>query len=229
MGGLIDQADGGRRKPPGDVVSQARQAWQDSMVRPIEELARSLRQRDPADLARRAACEFDGHALQLVYWREPARLLWPALAAAHPGDGKPYSTFDQAMLLYYLDCADGAPLAGRWIGFRELPNGGFYHQAYQGYSGNRLAQAFGTQPEAFDRAAHALGGKPVSDLGTSAFAFQPLPRIRLAAVLWPGDEDFSARSAVLFDAACSHYMTTDGLALLGGGLAGRLARSAPAT
>jgi hypothetical protein len=33
---------------------------------------------------------------------------------------------------------------------------------------------------------------------------------------------------VLFDAASRHYMTTDGLALLGGGLAGRLARPAPA-
>jgi hypothetical protein len=167
--------------------------------------------------------------LKLVYWQQPVRLPWPEMAAVRAIDGKPCSTFDQALLLYYLDCADGAPLAGRWIGFRELPNGAFYHQAYQGYSGNRLAQAFGLQPGIFDRAAQALGSEPITELGTSAFAFQPLPRIRLAAVLWPGDEEFAAHGAVLFDAACSHYMTTDGLALLGGGLAGRLARMAPAT
>lgn len=228
MSGLIDQADGGRPKPPEDVVHQARQAWQESMLRPIDELARSLRGRDPAEIARRAGCEFDGRALQLAYWREPVRLSWPDLEAVRAGNGKPCSTFDQAMLLYYLDCADGAPLADRWIGFRELANGAFYAQAYQGYSGNRVAQAFGSEPEAFERAAQASGGVPVSDLGTSAFAFQPLPRVRLAAVLWPADEEFSARAAILFDGASSHYMTTDGLALLGGGLAGRLVRAAPA-
>jgi hypothetical protein len=31
----------------------------------------------------------------------------------------------------------------------------------------------------------------------------------------------------LFDASASHYMTTDGLALLGGGLAGRLEKARP--
>lgn len=228
MGGLTDQADGGKRRPE-QVVDQARQAWQESMLRPIDELAESLRRRDPSDIARRAGCTFDGHALQLIYWREPVRLPWPELSAQRSADGNPCSTFDHAMLLYYLDCADGAPRADRWIGFRELPNGAFYAQAYQGYSGNRLAQAFGSDSQLFERAARASGGIPMMDLGTLAFAFQPLPCIRLAAVLWPGDEEFSARGAVLFDAACSHYMTTDGLALLGGGLAGRLTRSAPST
>jgi hypothetical protein len=227
MSGLIDQAEGGRRRPD-QVVDQARQAWQESMLRPIDELAQSLRQRDPASIAHRSGCGYDGHVLQLVYWQQPVHLPWPDLTATRAADGKSCSTFDHALLLYYLDCSDGAPLAGRWIGFRELPNGAFYHQAYQGYSGNRIAQAFGSHPEGFHGAARGLGGEPIADLGAPAFAFQPLPRIRLAAVLWPGDEEFSARGAVLFDAASSHYMTTDGLALLGGGLAGRLVRAAPA-
>jgi hypothetical protein len=224
MGGLIDQADGGKWKP-GQVVDQARQAWQESMLRPIDDLAHSIRRRAPADIARRAGCKVQDQMLHLLYWGQPVRLAWPGLAAVR-ADGKPCSTFDQAMLLYYLDCADGAAMAGRWIAYRELPNGAFYHQAYQGYSGDRLAQAFDSNSEAFACAATALDGEPVNDLRTSAFAFQPLPRIRLAAVLWPGDEELAARGAVLFDAASSHYMTTDGLALLGGGLAGRLARAA---
>lgn len=226
MSGLINQAGGGQRRPAEDVLRQARQAWQESMLRPIDDLARSLRQRDPHDLARRTGGTFDGQALSVDYWHEPIRLVWPDLSALRP-DYKPCSTFDQAMLLYYLDCADGAPPAGRWIGFRELPDGAFYAQAYQGYSGDRLARAFGSQPEAFERAAEICRGTRVPDLAAPAFAFQPLPRIRLAAVLWHGDEEFAARGAVLFDAASPHYMTTDGLALLGSGLVGRLLRAAP--
>jgi hypothetical protein len=53
--------------------------------------------------------------------------------------------------------------------------------------------------------------------------------VRLAAVLWEGDDEIAARAAILFDAAAGHYMPTDGLALLGSGLAGRLIRAAPAS
>ena len=126
------------------------------------------------------------------------------------------------MLIFYLQTADGAPMADRWISFRELPNGGFYHQAFQGYSGNRVAGAFGESPDLFDAAAKSLGGWRLTGLAEHAFAFQPLPRVRLAVVLWPGDEDFPTKVSVLFDASASHYMTTDGLALLGSGLTGRL-------
>ncbi len=197
------------------------------MLRPIEELAQALRKLDPDGIARRADCAFDGRSLELTFWQSAVRLMWPELSARRADDGQPCSTFDQAMLLYYLNCADGAPMAGRWIGYRELPGGVFYQQAYQGYSGDRLAQTFGDRPEDLARAAAALGGVPIDDLGTTAFVFLPLPRIRLAAVLWPGDDELRSRGAILFDAASSHYMTTDGLALLGGGLAGRLTRPAP--
>jgi hypothetical protein len=226
MAGLIDQADGSKRRPE-QAVDQARHAWQESMLRPIEELGQALRKLEPAAIARHAGCTFDGRSLELTYWRSLIRVLWPELNALRADDGKPCSTFDQAMLLYYLRAADGSPLAGRWIGYRELPDGVFYQQAYQGYSGDRLAQAFEHRPEDFARAAVALGGEPIDDLGTTAFVFNPLPRIRLAAVLWPGDEELNGRGAILFDAASRHYMTTDGLALLGGGLAGRLTRPMP--
>ena len=64
-------------------------------------------------------------------------------------------------------------------------------------------------------AAQALDGLSLPGLPGLAYAFQPLPSIRLATVLYPGDEEFSARGIVLFDAAASHYLPTDGLALLG--------------
>ena len=35
------------------------------------------------------------------------------------------------MFLYYLQTADGSPLKGKWVAFRDLPGGMFYHQAYQ--------------------------------------------------------------------------------------------------
>jgi hypothetical protein len=65
-------------------------------------------------------------------------------------------------------------------------------------------------------------------LSPAAYAFTPLPRIRQALALWPGDDDFPSRATVLFDAHSHHYMTTDGLALLGSGLARRVIRAGSA-
>jgi hypothetical protein len=75
------------------------------------------------------------------------------------------------------------------------------------------------------KAAQELDGMTLSALPGVAYAFLPLPRIRLASILYPGDDEFPARASVLFDAAASHYMTTDGLALLGAGLVGRLIKA----
>lgn len=207
--------------PPGMAGEDARARWEESMLRQVEALRASVRAQSPAPLAARAGAAFDDGFLRLLYWGRGVLIAWPSLEPRWETDGDPCPVFDIAMLLYYLKTADGAPLADRWIGFRELPDGAFYNLAYQRYSGDRLARAFGVDPDRFHGAARSLGGTPLTALG-HAYAFAPLPRLRLAAVLWPGDDEIPARGAVLFDASAGHYMTTDGLALLGGGLAGRL-------
>jgi hypothetical protein len=133
------------------------------------------------------------------------------------------------MILYHLRASDGTPPAGEWIGFRDLPDGAFYHQAYTGYTGRRLAAAFGAIPEAFDLAARQTGGERVPGLAPLAWRFSPLPRIPLCACLYPGDEDMPSQASVLFDAHAGRHLPTDGLALLGAGLTGRLLRAASVT
>ncbi len=100
----------------------------------------------------------------------------------------------------------------------------FYAQAFQGYSGNRLARFFVNNVAGFERAATDLGGTRVEG-GDAMYAFWPLPRIALAAQYWAGDDEFAPRASILFDAAASHYLTTDGLAVLGSQLVSKLIKS----
>ena len=204
----------------------ARRAWQESMTLRLQELRAQMRPEDPAQLAARCGGQWVESEIRLRYWGQELAVSWPSLEASQLENGKPCSTFDMAMLLYYLATADGAALAGKWIGFRELPGGTFYNQAFQGYSGGPLARALSNRPAEFERAATGLNGTRVADLAPHAFRFLPLPRLPLAAALWPGDEDLPGRAAILFDASASHYLTTDGLALLGSGLTSRLLRAA---
>lgn len=225
MAGLTDLS-GDAAAQGQEQIAQAHAAWQQSMTRRLQELRDVLSQRDPHHVAACSGAEISEAGLRLRYWSNPILVTLPEWQVIR-AEGEPCPTFDAGMLLYYLSTADGSPLADRWIAFRELPDGGFYHQAFQGYSGDLLARAIGQQPEALEAAAEALGGIRLPHLAPAAFTFTPLPRVRLAAALWPGDEDFPARASILFDAAASHYLPTDGLALLGAGLARRLIRAVP--
>lgn len=225
MAGLTDKAGG--IEPVGEGrIEQSRQAWQQSMLRRLDELRQQIQKRSLQEIALRTGANFEEGRLRLPYWGQAIIILWKSLDCFFEEGDKPCSIFDVAMLTYYLHTADGAPMADRWIAFRELPSGGFYHQAFQGYSGDLIARTFGEAPSKFELAAQAVGGVRLPALAPHAYAFQPLPRIRLASAIWLGDEDFPSRASVLFDASAEHYMTTDGLALLGAGLARRLTRTA---
>lgn len=224
MGALTSKAEG--CSEPDHRLVRSRQTWEASMIRRLDELKQSLLVADPRRIADSSGVVLAEAGLQLDYWDRKVEITWPELRAGY-ADGSPCSIFDTAMLMYYLTTADGSAMADRWIGFRELPGGAFYNQAFRGYSGDRIASAFSDDPHTLVDAASQLGGLRLPALSDYGFAFQPLPRVRLAAVFWLGDEEFPSRASVLFDAASPHYMITDGLALLGSGLAGRLIASQP--
>jgi hypothetical protein len=224
MAGLLDRG-GGSRIDVSDSIQRAHQAWEESMLRQVDELKTAVRNLPLLSTAVRCGGTVAGSEVHLNYWQKKVGFDWETQQARFLPDGESCSLFDTSVLLYYLKLADGTLMADRWISFRELPGGAFYNQAFQGYSGNRLAQEFGVDIPGFHQAATKLNGSRLSGLTDCAYAFLPLPCIRLAAVLWPGDEDFPTQGTILFDAAASHYLTTDGLAILGSGLVSRLIKA----
>lgn len=168
----------------------------------------------PGELVQRAGLVLhpDGMAIAVVGKRYVVR--WPELVVVEQATGGESPEELQALVLDYLARADGSSPTGRWLGFRELPHGGFYWQAFQGYSGDDLVRSLNGNTALFRRGAERLAGSPVA-LGDAAYEFRALPNVPLAVVWWEGDEEFPPRAAVLFDAVASHYLPTDGLAILG--------------
>jgi len=99
----------------------------------------------------------------------------------------------------------------------------FYAASFARRAEAPLAQAFGAGSglEAFRGAAAAAGGLAL-ELADAAFAFQALPRLALAVLVWDGDEEFPTQASLVFDAAAGHYLPAEDLAGLGGLLARRL-------
>ncbi len=194
----------------------------DGLTGRVAELRLRLQSSDPAQLADRSAVEYlpldadrSRGEFRLEMWGRPTRVSYPEMVAWDALNDQELPTYLQAMLLYYFATCDGTPAAGQWIAFSELPDGRFYTQAFQGYTGVPLAQAFGEDLSAFSQAAEACSGERRYSFGDMAYAFQALPRVAVMVVLWQGDEDFSSTCQVLFDASISHCLPTDACAILG--------------
>jgi len=200
------------------------QEWLDRLAPVVEGARTTLREVKPGKLALRSGCEqdADGHFRLTFFWQEYV-VSGDDFTVRRADTGEEPSSFTQSLILTYLVTADGTTPSSRWIGFRELPAGMFYVQAFQGYSGNRLVRDLQGGVAAFRRAAEALGGEPL-DIGDAGYVFTVLPRIRLGLVYWEGDEEFPSQARVLFEDTSARYMPTDGLAILGSQLVGRLLR-----
>ena len=211
------------------------QEWYDKLSPVVVEARERLRQTKPGKLALRSGCErdADGNFRLTFFWQEYV-ISAADFTVRRSDTGEEIPSFFQSLILTYLVTADGTTPSSRWIGFRDLPDGMFYVQAFQGYSGDRLMRELegfvaSAQPsggvEAFRRAAEALGGEPL-EIGDAGYVFTVLPRVHLALVYWEGDEEFPSQARVLFEDTAAHYLPTDGLAILGSQLVGRLLKAA---
>jgi hypothetical protein len=213
---------------PGPMKSPTSAPDPTNITRRADELRSLLKGADPFWLSARTGCGYsiinqEEGVFDAKFWGQPISFTYPAFIARDPKTAIELSPFHQAMLLYYFNTADGTPLTGRWISFADLPDGRFYNQAFQGYTGAELQRYFKNDIDSLKQAALANAGIYLPDSpGNLAFRFQALPRIPMLLVIWEGDEDFPASYQVLFDEATAHYLPTDACAILGSTLTGRL-------
>jgi hypothetical protein len=204
-----------RTMPGNDVKSNDRTSL---LLARVDELRAALRLVDPANLACRSGTQYHaGEAgkgeFRLHLWEQAISLSYPEFVAFN-SHGTELNAALQALLVYYFSKTDGAPLAGKYIAFSELPEGKFYAQAFQSYTGEALRRFFGDDQSRFEQTARNLNGMPFP-LGDASYAFPLLPRVSLLVVFWRGDEDFPSSYQVLFDAAAARHLPTDACAIAG--------------
>jgi len=201
------------------------QAPIDKLAPVVKEAQARLRAIDRAVIADRSGAEIDRDGnLRVEFLRREYvidRVEWTIKRA---GDDVPPPSLIQSLILMYLYTSDGTPPIDRWVGFRELPNGLFYAQAFQGYTGAALIRDLNGDVERFKQASENLQGAALS-IGDAGYAFQVLPRLKLAVSMWAGDDEFPAQAQVLFEETAPHYLITDGLAIVGSLLIGQIVKA----
>jgi len=190
----------------------------------------AIAQLDPERAAEQAGVTFAQDGAAGGTWAVPFlgrtyHVSYPSGAIVDCESGQTPHHAASLILLHYMVTATGAPREGRWIAFRELPDGMTYHTAFVGRVEPTLVRAFGQHPELLHEASATIGGWRL-DLGDSASWINALPAIALACVVYAGDDEFPPSARVLFDASAGHYLPIEDLAVLGGLYASALARAA---
>jgi hypothetical protein len=200
----------------------------DKLASVVKEAQEKLHQMDRAVVAERSGATIDADGnLRVEFMRRAYVIDQNEWTIKRADDAVAPASLIQSLLLTYLYRADGALSLDRWMGFRELPDGLFYASAFQGYTGAELVRDLNGDVARFKQASEKLQGAPLA-IVDAGYVFQVLPHLKLAVVMWAGDEEFPAQAQVLFQETAAHYLMTEALAIVGSLLIGQIVKAAQA-
>lgn len=189
----------------------------------------SQRLRDTADL--HILCYRSGATLEteagrtvvrLNYFDQPCLVTMPDVEVMAVS-GNPLTQRDKLIILHYLITADGSPLTGKPITFKELPEGAVYYPTYVKRTIKPLLDKFADRPKSLLAAAASLGGVK-ANTGDFSFRLNALPGVPLTVTLWLGDEELPSEGNILFDSSITGYLPTEDITVLCEILAWKLVR-----
>src|SRR4030066_462577 len=129
----------------------------------------------------------DGEKITLHFFSEPYHIRFPQIEFYSPSK-KVVSLVTRILLLHYLIRADGSPLTGKWVAYKDIPGGLLYTGVFARRGTEPLQRKFGKTAESFKRSGIQSGGKPV-EVGDASFILRAFPHVPLQYVLWEGGEE----------------------------------------
>jgi len=177
----------------------------------------SIKGMNVEERAKKAGADFqkgrDGEKITIHFFSEPYDIQFPQIEFYSPSK-KVVSLVTRVLLLHYLIRADGNPLAGKWVAYKDIPGGLLYAGVFARRVTEPLQRKFGKSARLFKETGIRSGGEPV-EVGDASFILKAFPYVPLQYVLWEGDEEFPPSAQLLFDASVDHYLTLEDIVVHG--------------
>jgi len=186
----------------------------------------TLREKDLRERAEKAGAVYckreDREEITLAFFSEPCEIIFPYMEFLSPSK-KVVSLVTRVLLLHYLLQADGTPVSGRWVAYKEVPGALLYGAVFARRVTEPLEKKFGRSARLFREAGLRLGGE-FGPIGDASLFLRAFPCVPLYLVLWEGDEEFPPKVQFLFDSTVHHYLPLEDMVVLGQMAAGRMIR-----
>jgi hypothetical protein len=183
---------------------------------------------DLEDRARKAGADYqraeNEEKITLTFFLEPYHISFPQVEFYSPSK-KTVSLVTRILLLHYLIRADGSPMAGKWVGYKDIPGGLLYASVFARRVTDPLVRRFGRSAKWLKETGIQLRGE-TAGVGDASFILKVFPFIPVQYVLWEGDDEFNPTAQLLFDASVDHYLSLEDIVVLGQITTGRLIQRA---
>ncbi len=124
-------------------------------------------------------------------------------------ESDPPPNFNTTLIsVHYLLRAQEIPIANEYVTETQVTDGAFFFKGPHAIPSWRVEKRFGGDAEAFMEKGRLIGGKPI-EFGDAGLELLALPRAQIAYVLWEADDEFPARSQILFDASVEKHFALD--------------------
>jgi hypothetical protein len=184
----------------------------------------TLQGMDLRERAKNAGADYQkgerGEKILLHFFSEPYHIQFPQIEFYSPSK-KVVSLVTRILLLHYLIRAEGNPLTGKWVAYKDIPGGLLYAGVFARRVTEPLLRRFGNSAQRFKEVGLQLGGEPV-EIGDASFVLKAFPYVPLHYVLWGADDEFPPSVQLLFDSSVDHYLPLEDIVVLGQVTTGRL-------
>ena len=99
-----------------------------------------------------------GREILVSFFSEPYTIHFPQIEFSCPGK-KTVSLVVRVLLLHHLLHADGSPLTGKWVAYKDIPGGLLYAGVFARRVTEPLVKRFGRSAKLFREAGNRLGGE----------------------------------------------------------------------
>ncbi len=176
-----------------------------------------LKKIDPADIAINSGSQLkNGGKLLIKYFGEkvvidigPEKVYYLERQkdSKDPEGPARVDVFSSSIILHYLNNAGGAGISGKWISYRELPDGMFYFRTIPGVLGP-LVKEYEDSSVNLIKTIEKHGGRKSPDFANGAIIY-PFPYFPILIIFEEKSDEFEAAVRVLFDSNYCHYIKAD--------------------
>ncbi|UCC16440.1 MAG: DUF3786 domain-containing protein [Dehalococcoidales bacterium] len=151
--------------------------------------------------------------IRIRYLDEEYSIALPVMDVSKENEKDEVPFREKILLLHYLAQAKGTPPSGKYITFRELPEGPVYFRTFSKRTIQPLVEHFGKEPDRLVEIGKDFGGV-TSDLGDTSIVIPAFSRVPVTIVLWKSDDEFPPEGSVIFDGNIQDYLTTEDVTVM---------------
>lgn len=113
------------------------------------------------------------------------------------------------VILHYLDLADGFPLTGKEISFKQMNSGMVRGGGIDQKCELSIQSLKNLGGDTLMKICENIGGELIASNADAAYRIPFLPNFPVVLKIWQPDEDFPASGRLFVDASADHYLTIE--------------------